>query len=232
MCSFGVYLARSPYSFTEDKKKMGRNLDDLTTEQLSLVLNGLPLLSHAFWGPSEEWCEEIQRAAETKELKHLGEMTGRDDATHIMTSYIETFSDLNTFHQILEADYVRLFISARGGITASLHHSFYELEDGRLMGRPAQMMASRLKASGLAPPGEGSIPADHLSVEVEYLTLLLEGALGDGNGVFMMAAQDFARTELRPWLKQMVKRLETETDCPFYPAAARLLLGLVSLIAG
>ena len=106
-------------------------------------------------------------------------------------------------------------MSARGGITASLHQSSYESEGGRLMGRPARMMASRLKASGLALPGEGSVPADHLAVEVEYLTLLLEGALGKGNGDLLAAAQDFARTELGPWLLKLTQRLETETDAPF-----------------
>ena len=208
------------------------NFDDLSIEQLSLLLNGLPLLSQTFWGPSKEWCQEIQRAAKTNELENLGEISGRHDATQTMVSYMTTFSALNPLNETLEADYVRLFMSARGGITASLHQSSYESEGGRLMGRPAKMMASRLKASGLALPGEGSVPADHLAVEVEYLTLLLEGALGEDNGDLLAAAQDFARTELMPWLLKLTQKLETETDAPFYPAAARLLLGLVTLVAG
>ena len=209
---------------------MAITLDDLTTEKRSLLLNGLPLLSQAFWGPTEDWCREMQRA--TDELKKLGEMAGKHDATQTMTSYMETFDNPGTLHEILEETYVRLFISARSGITASLHHSAYESEDGRLMGRPAKMMASRLETSGLALPGEGSVPADHLAVEVEYLTLLLQGAFGDGRKDLLEAARDFARTELKPWLEQLTKRLQAETDCPFYPAVARLLLAMVSLIAG
>ena len=199
---------------------------------LSLLLNGLPLLSQAFWGPSRDWCREMQSAASTGELKKLGEMTGGNDAAHTMAWYMEGFSHYEQICETLEETYVRLFISARGGIQASLHHSSYESVDGRLMGRPVKMMESKLKASGLALPGEGSVPADHLAVEVEYLILLLEGAFGDGGEGLFVAAQDFARVELRPWLEQLAKRLETETDCPFYPAAARLLLALVSLIAG
>ena len=207
-------------------------LDDLTRENRSLLLNGLPLLSQAFWGPTEAWCGEMQGAASTDELKKLGEMAGITGAIDTMARYIKGFRDSGQFCETLEQAYVRLFISARGGITASLHHSFYESEDGRLMGPPAKMMASRLKASGLALPGEGSVPADHLAVEVEYLTLLLEGGFGDGGKDLLEEAQDFARTELGPWLEQLTKRLQTETDCPFYPAAARLLLAVVSLIAG
>ena len=57
---------------------MTKSLNDLTTEQLSLLLNGLPLLSQAFWGPSEEWCQEIQQALPKRnELKNLGEIAGR-----------------------------------------------------------------------------------------------------------------------------------------------------------
>jgi len=211
---------------------MAARLDDLNTEALSLLLNGLPLLSQAFWGPSRDWCREIQKAVSTGELKQLGEMADSNEMTRIMTAYIEGFGHYEQICETLEEAYVRLFISARGGITASLHHSSYESEDGRLMGRPAKMMESRLEASGLALPGEGSVPADHLALEVEYLTLLLEDAFGDGGEDLFAAAQDFARAELIPWLEQLVKRLETETDCPFYPAAAGLLLALVSLIAG
>jgi len=210
---------------------MAASLDNLTSEERSLLLNGLPLLSQTFWGPSREWCDEIQLAKQTHELEKLGNMAGQDGAARELISYIEKNSNMNMLRQTLEAAYVRLFISAKGGITASLHHSFYDSEDGRLMGRPAQMMATRLKASGLAVPEKGSVPADHLAVEVEYLTLLLEGAFGDGGEDFLILARDFARSELTPWLKQFTKRLQSETDCPFYPAAAGLLLGLVSLIA-
>jgi TorA maturation chaperone TorD len=214
-----------------EDSKMAVSLEDLTIQERSLLLNGLPLLSQTFWGPSREWCEEIQLAKQTHELEKLGDMTGQDGAVHKMISYIDQISNLNRLCEILEAAYVRLFISAKGGITASLHHSFYESDDGRLMGRSAQMMASRLEVSGLAIRENGSVPADHLAVEVEYLALLLEGAFGNGDDGFLFSAKDFARSELAPWLTQFTKRLQSETDCPFYYAAATLLFGLVTLIS-
>lgn len=209
---------------------MATTLDDLTPEDLSLLLNGLPLLSHALWGPSGAWCEEMRHAATTDELKKLGELTDSPEAAHVIAGYLKTFGDCKQACEILEEDYVRLFISDRGGITASLHHSAYESEGGRLMGRPVKMMENRLKASGLALPGEGSVPADHLAVEVEYLTLLLEGAFENGGEDLLVTARDFAREELRPWLEQLTKRLQKEIDRPFYPAVTQLLLAIVSLI--
>ncbi len=158
-------------------------------------------------------------------------MAGQENAARKMAAYIANTGNFYGLCENLETAYVRLFISAKGGITASLHHSYYESENGQLMGRPAQMMAARLKASGLAIPENGSVPSDHLALEVEYLTLLLESAFGDGGEDFLWAARDFARLEVEPWLEKFSKRLEPETECPFYPASACLLLGLVSLIA-
>ena len=159
---------------------MSKSLDDLTTDDLSLLLNGLPLLSQAFWGPTGEWCEEMQQAATTDELGKLGTLAGNPDAARTMAASMKGFGGFQRACEVLEEDYVRLFIAHRGGIAASLHQSVHESEDGRLMGRPAKMMEMRLKASGLELPKEGSVPADHLAVEIEYLTLLLEGAFQGG----------------------------------------------------
>ena len=75
-------------------------------------------------------------------------MTGEHKAIDTITQYFEIYPSFGYLCEALEQDYVRLFISDRNGITASLHQSNYDSEDGRLMGRPAKMMASRLKASG------------------------------------------------------------------------------------
>jgi hypothetical protein len=55
-----------------EDSKMAVSLEDLTIQERSLLLNGLPLLSQTFWGPSREWCEEIQLAKQTHELEKLG----------------------------------------------------------------------------------------------------------------------------------------------------------------
>jgi TorA maturation chaperone TorD len=68
-------------------------------------------------------------------------------------------------------------------------------------------------------------------VEVEYLTLLLEGAFEKGEESWMEGARDFAAREMHPWLSRFVTRLDQETDCPFYPAIAQVLLAVVSMIA-
>ena len=68
-------------------------------------------------------------------------------------------------------------------------------------------------------------------MEIEYLTLLLEDAFRHENDDLLVPARDFARIELKPWLAQFTQKLDKETDSLFYPAAARLLLSMTSLIA-
>jgi TorA maturation chaperone TorD len=210
---------------------MANNLKDLTTEELALLLNGLPLLSRALWGPDPAWCEEIRHAAATDELTRMGAVADEGEAAQTMTDCIKRLGDSEGICMDLEEAYVRLFVSNRGGITASLQHSAYESADGRLMGRPVRMMANRLKAVGLAPPREESVPEDHLAFEIEYMTLLLHGAFNNGDEESLEAARNFALTELKPFVEQFSKKLQGEEASPFYPALARLLLAAVSLIA-
>ncbi len=210
---------------------MARGLNDLTTEELSLLLNGLPLLSRALWGPDPAWCQEMWHAAGSDELKRMGAVAGDDDAAQTMTDCIKGFGDSEKIYKTLEEAYVRLFVSHRGGITASLQHSAYESEDGRLMGRPARMMANRLTAVGLSAPEEESVPEDHLALEIEYMTLLFLRGFENGDEKALETARDFAASELKPFLEQFSIRLQGEKASPFYPALARLLLAVVSLIA-
>lgn len=210
---------------------MAANLNNLHQEALEHLLNGLPLLSRAFWGPEKVWCEAMLRAASGDELAELGKLTGKREAAQTLAIYLNKSTNSKRLCETLEEVYVRLFISARGGIAASLHQSAYESEEGRLVGRSARMMASRLDALGLSLPGEGTIPEDHLAVEIEYLALLLEKGFGQEGEVYLETAKNFVEGELKPFILQFRDRLEAETECPFYAAAADLLLGLVTLIS-
>jgi putative dimethyl sulfoxide reductase chaperone len=199
--------------------------------QRNHLLNWLPLLSQAFWGPTEEWCVEICSAATTGELADFGKLVGSEKAAASMTAFIKSLACPDELCRTLEQVYVRLFVSDFGGIKAPLYQSCYEAGNGMLLGRPAKMMEARLKAAGLSLPQTTSVPADHLAVQVEYLTLLLDRAFAESGEAFKEAARDFAALELSPWLTRFVQRLHYETGSPFYPAVAHLLLAVVHLVA-
>ncbi len=211
---------------------MAPHLNDLSTEALKRLLDGLPLLSRAFWGPDRAWCEEMRLAAASGELDQLGKLANKQEAARTLSIYLKGFKNSEHLCDTLEGIYVRLFISAESGITASLHQSAYESDGGQLMGRSARMMASRLAALALSLPEEGNVPEDHLAVEIEYLALLLEEGLGKGREDYLKTARDFAEREMKPFLAQFRSRLETDAKSPFYAAMADLLSGLVTLISG
>jgi putative dimethyl sulfoxide reductase chaperone len=210
---------------------MVRDLENLDQGQRNLLLNWLPLLSHTFWGPSEEWCAEVCSAVAGGELVRLGEIVGAQEAPAIVAAYLEGFDRPDEICSALEEAFVRLFVNDLGGIKAPLYQSCYESEKGTLLGRPAKRMEERLKAAGWTLPEKISVPFDHLAVEVEYLTLLLEGAFEKGEESWMEGARDFAAREMYPWLSRFTDRLDQETGCPFYPAIAEVLLAVVSMIA-
>ena len=87
--------------------------------------------------------------------------TGAVDGLHEIISIIKSFPDGDSLYQNLEEGYVRLFISAKGGITAPLYESCYEFEGAPLMGRAAIEMKERFEAQDLSVADNIQEPPDH-----------------------------------------------------------------------
>lgn len=208
---------------------MRKSMEDLNDEERALFLNALPLLSRAFWGPAGEWCAEILEAVRSGEMMAFGDIVGNQAAATALEDYLSGFQRPDDLCSALEPAYIRLFISDLGGVRAPLYHSFYESQKGRLMGRAAAMMSERLQNAGLSLPEGTSVPPDHLAVEAEYLILLLDDGIEQGERASLDAARAFAREEMQPWLSALIERLESETACPLYPSVARLLLAATTL---
>lgn len=217
-----------------DGAYMTNDLNNLSHEERSIFLDGLALLSQIFWGPDIDFCGQIKNPEFPGELTDFSALLEGESAGAVKTilAYIGQYTESQPLCQALEAAYVRLFISAPGGVAAPLYHSFYESEQGLLMGRPAGMMSVRLESAGLSLEDRGSEPPDHLAVEVEYLFFILETAWAGPSSRLETEARAFAAEELQPFAKAISKRLKAETDCPFYPAAAELLVDAVGLITG
>ena len=196
-------------------------------------LDWLVLLSRGFWGPSPELCLELSDVGFGAKLDRLKGLLGAagDRAIDEMAGYLAGVSGPEELCDTLEAAYVRLFVTAPGGAIAPPYHSCYESEDGLLMGRPAAMMKERLAAAGLWLEGRASEPPDHLAVELEYLYLLLESGFGNSVQALIDGAREFAKQEMAPWVRVWAGRLANETEERFYPAAARLVEGILQKIS-
>jgi TorA-specific chaperone len=148
-----------------------------------------------------------------------------------LTGWVNEFSDGPSLCDHLEPAYVRLFVSARKGIAAPLYQSCYAHDHAPMMGPAAVRMKERLDAAGLSLGEEIREPPDHLSIQLEYLYFLLEKGFHKSDPSCTAQAASFSREIMLPWVREFHERLAAETQCPFYPLAASLLVSLLTFIA-
>jgi TorA-specific chaperone len=203
----------------------------MTPEQ-SILLEALRIMGQTFWGPSPEACTEMVKENYLNQLDSLTPVlkTRTGNGLHEIGSIIKGFSDGDSLYQHLEEGYVRLFISAKGGITAPLYESCYEFEGAPLMGRAAIEMKERFVAKGLSVTDTIQQPPDHLSIELEYLYFLLDKGWRDKDDALVAEAVEFASQTLLPWISELSEKLASEEECQFYPLIATILLEILNFI--
>ena len=194
----------------------------MTPEQV-ILLDGLKIMGQTFWGPSVVECTEIVKENYLNRLDSLTSVlkTGAGNRLQEIGSIIRGFSDGDSLYQHLEEGYVRLFISAKGGITAPLYESCYEFEGAPLMGRAAAEMKERFEAKDLSVADTIQEPPDHLSIELEYLYFLLDKGWRDQDEALVTEGSAFAAETMLPWVSKLSERLASEGDCRYYPAVLK-----------
>jgi TorA maturation chaperone TorD len=203
----------------------------MTGEQI-ILLDGLKMIGRIFWGPSLEACTGMVGKAYLDRLKSLESILPNrsfDDLGQIV-SMIKSFPDGESLYQHLEEGYIRLFISAKGGIRAPLYESCYEFEGAPLMGRAAAEMKGRLEAKGLSISENIQEPPDHLSIELEYLYFLLDKGWREGDHSMVAEAAEFSSETMLPWMSKMEERLASEKQCLFYPLMVSILEDILRTI--
>lgn len=204
----------------------------MTPEQ-TILLDGLKIMGQTFWGPSVVECTEMVKENYLNRLDALTSVlkTGASNRLHEIGSIIRSFSDGDSLYQHLEEGYVRLFISAKGGITAPLYESCYEFEGAPLMGRAAAEMKERFEAQDLSVADTIQEPPDHLSIELEYLYFLLDKGWRDQDGALVTEGSAFAAETMLPWVSKLSERLASEGDCRYYPLMAAVLMQILTVLA-
>ena len=196
----------------------------MTPEQV-ILLDGLKIMGQTFWGPSVVECTEMVKENYLNRLDSLTSVlkTGAGNRLHEIGSIIKSFSDGDSLYQHLEEGYVRLFISAKGSITAPLYESCYEFEGAPLMGRAATEMKERFEGKDLSVADTIQEPPDHLSIELEYLYFLLDKGWRDQDGALVNEGSAFAAETMLPWVSKLHERLASEKQCLFYPLMVSIL---------
>jgi TorA maturation chaperone TorD len=194
-------------------------------------LDCLALFSRLYWGPDDALCQELAGQETADTLGGLAPWLEAEDSDTLrdLLAYLQSFSSAEELCAPVSEAYVRLFVSHPGGLAAPLYHSCY-VGEGLVMGPPAGAMAQRLEEAGLALEDKPGEPPDHLAVELEYLIYLLEEG-GRGRPELMEQAQEMAGRFMLPWLREFSERQQSESGCPLYPMAARLLVAVLEGLA-
>ena len=193
------------------------------------LLSALECAAAIFRGPDrEDWTALASRG--------LPELAGLDPqttphATAAMEKLQCALSPENTPDpDILETEYVRLFVASRGGAAAPPYESCHTGAKPRTMGPPARDMQRRLAAHGLALGLASNEPPDHIAVELELLYHLLATAW-TGQPALEAEAREFA-AGIAPWLGRFGDAMEKGEAHPAYTAAADLALAVAEAVAG
>jgi len=127
----------------------------------------------------------------------------------------------------LETEYVRLFVSASGGVPAPLYESCHLDSKPRTMGDSALAMRSRLDEAGLELALDSNEPLDHLTIELEYLYHLLSTGWAGEDPNLIDAGAAFAGTVMLPWVRRFRQSLADADPQPAFLHGADITLAVL-----
>jgi len=114
------------------------------------------------------------------------------------------------------------------GVTPAVPYASYYLHGQQLMG-PSAQAARRIYLEWGVAPEQGTIPPDHIALELGFLSFLAEQTLEDDKRQdALRASLVFLREHLLPWLPQFCAALETSAREPFFGALSRLTRQVVA----
>ncbi len=138
---------------------------------------------------------------------------------------------------MLAVDYAHVFLAAgeHNDRCATPYESVYTSEEGILMQDARDDVRRIYRESGVMPDGEGNIPEDYLTLELEYLAGLyrrLGAQLGEGHpeaaGRVAQKAYGFLKGHLLNWVPDLVADIDRVATTDFYHGLALSLDGFLA----
>jgi putative dimethyl sulfoxide reductase chaperone len=200
-----------------------------TDTKKTICLDILKTLCRIFWGPDLALCQDIVSGKFVTLLQEASNSFRADLSTAVREAarLAGEYEDAEALCAALSDGYVALFVNDINGIPAPLYHSCYLAPDHRLMGPPAREMRSRLERHCLSISLPGNEPADHLSIELEYLYFLLNKGWSESSRSHVREAVEFAGESMDAWVCRFYDRIVADGRFPFYSMAARLLCAII-----
>jgi TorA maturation chaperone TorD len=153
----------------------------------------------------------------------------QDDAVAEALRQVQSALDMPLNEAALERLNVEMTRLMEGpGVTPAVPYASYYLHGQQLMGPSAQAARRFYLEWGVAPE-QGTIPPDHIALELGFLSFLAEQTLEDDKRQdALRASLVFLREHLLPWLPQFCAALETSAREPFFGALSRLTRQVVA----
>jgi len=153
----------------------------------------------------------------------------QDDAVAEALRQVQSALDMPLNEAALERLNVEMTRLMEGpGVTPAVPYASYYLHGQQLMGSSAQTARRFYLEWGVAPE-QGTIPPDHIALELGFLSFLAEQTLEDDKRQdALRASLVFLREHLLPWLPQFCAALETSAREPFFGALSRLTRQVVA----
>lgn len=120
--------------------------------------------------------------------------------------------------QMLEVDYVRLFVSHPGGVAAPPYAGYYL--DHTMGGPTPRRLQSLYTQSGVVLRENFTEPADHVGVIFEFLRLITQDPVLSDPHSTLPIERRILREFLSPWLSDFAGRVRAADGAPFYVAVA------------
>lgn len=140
----------------------------------------------------------------------------------------------NTGHQRLLVDYAALFVGP-GSLLAAPYGSVYLDRDRQVMGASTHQVLDSYRAAGLQLADDFAELPDHIAVELEFCSYLLQRQQqAEAAGEMAEAAQwqerraSFLQQFLSRWVKQFCANIRENAETGFYRQLADLIEGLIA----
>ncbi|NDV20468.1 hypothetical protein GO013_13715 [Pseudodesulfovibrio sp. JC047] len=193
------------------------------------ILNLLELCVTIFRGPNSTGWTQLAHAGVPELLRHV-QQNPESLKLPIQELGNTLISPKKADTAELETEYVRLFITSPNGVPAPLYASCHLDTTPRTMGQSAVDMQARLHQAGLEIAMASNEPADHLTIELEYLyTLLAQGWSASPQDI--RDSKDFARATMLPWVRTFRTALLSAHPHPVFEHAGNLLVAVLEIVA-
>ncbi len=114
----------------------------------------------------------------------------------------------------LQVDYTALFINAFPATRAHPFAGWY-YGDSHIMGSSDRKMRQFYSRFGMECD-DLQIPADHITVELEFLALMAERYHATGDVIFHQAMQEMMHQHMEPWVFRFLEKVQESAQTDFY----------------